>query len=398
MSALAPASDFPSPPDGVRASIRLDHAASSPTPRVVLEAMDAFTAAPANVHRGGHHLAERATSMYERAREHVADFLGTDARQVVFTAGATAAIATVFAGLRLGPTDVVLAPVTEHHANLLPWLRGAAFEAMPLDRDGAIDLAALQARLARGPRPRLLACAWVSHLHGGAHPIAAIVALAHAAGVPVLVDAAQALAHLPCELDALGIDYLVGSGHKLLGPTGVGVLAGSREALERLDPLVIGGGAVERVSLVHGVTTKPLPWRLESGTPPIAAAIGLGRAVRYLDRLGRDAIAEHAAALARALRGGLAAIPGVECLGAVEPVVPITCFRVGGLPPVAVARALDERYGVLVRAGTLCAQPAFEHWGWRDGAVRASAHVVSARAELDALFEAAAELARRFAR
>jgi cysteine desulfurase/selenocysteine lyase len=400
MEALAPIDDFPALQRWRESGTTyLDSAATSCKPRAVLEAVRHYDEAIcANVHRATHRLAEAATDAFERARDDVADLFGVDRKVVVFTSGASAAIALVAAGLRLGRSDRVLAPVTEHHSNLVPFVRGCAFEPIEIDGGGAIDLAALQRALARPPRPALLTVAAVSHLSGASHPIAEIVALARAAGVPVLVDAAQAAPHRALELESMAADYVVCSGHKMLGPTGIGVLTGRRAALERLDPPWPGGGTVEHVA-IDDVRLKALPWRLESGTPPIAAAIGLGAAARYLAELGLDRVEAHARAMAMALRDELAGIDGVESLPAagVDP-GPIVAFRMRGIEAVGLARALDERHGVLVRGGTLCAQPGCAWFGVREGVVRASAHVYTDEAAVRRLGDAVRGLADAFAR
>jgi cysteine desulfurase / selenocysteine lyase len=375
--------DFPA---ALRSAVYLDSAATSWKPTSVLDALRAYdTEFVANVHRGAHALAERATAEYERAREDVAAFVGTDPKTVVFTSGATAAIQLVVAGLGLAPGDRVLVAEAEHHSNLVPWLRSTRAEALPCGPDGIVDLDRLRDALATTPRPRVIAVAWASHITGLVQPVRDIIALAHQYGVLVLLDAAQAAAHIPLDVDELGADFVAFSGHKMLGPTGIGVLTGARASLEALRPPFGGGGAVERVTWSE-TTFRPLPWRLEAGTPPIAQAIGLGAAVRYLDALGRERITAHARALAAEL---VAATRGAELLATSHAERdPLVTFRVPQLPVEGLARALADRFHIFVRAGTLCAQPGFERLGWPAGGVRASAHVYTTSADLAALAHA----------
>jgi cysteine desulfurase/selenocysteine lyase len=388
-----------------RRQIYLDSAASTQTPRPVIDAVVRYYEEQrANVHRGDYELALAATQAYEAARDTLARFLGVpDRRGLIFTRGATEALNLVahgWARRHLAPGDEVLLSVAEHHSNLVPWQltareRGAHLRFLGLTEEGELDLTALD-RLV-GPRTRLIALTAMSNVLGARVPLAPVLAAARAVGARVLVDAAQLALHEPIDLAGLGADFLVVSGHKLLGPTGVGLLAARVERLEEMDPLLSGGEMVSEVTL-EGATWAELPQRLEAGTPPIAAAIGLGAAAEYLQRIGHAAIRAHEEALTR---HGLAVLDaaGVRVLGPRHATrrAPVFSFTVpcaeGELHPHDLATLLADD-GIAVRAGHQCAKPLLRELGV-SAVTRASCAFYTSPTELDAL-AAAIERARAF--
>jgi cysteine desulfurase/selenocysteine lyase len=365
----------------------LDSASTSLKPRAVIDAVvRVFTHQAGNVHRGVHALSEAATDAFDTARDDVARFLGARADEIVLTSGTTAAINLVahsWGRVHVGPGDVVIASALEHHSNLVPWQvlcaeRGAALKIAPIDDGGRIDLAALAGLL--DDRVKLVAVSQLSNVVGTIAPIAELAALAHAAGAVVLVDGAQAVAHLPVDVAALGCDFYALSGHKLFAPTGTGVLWGRRALLAEMPAWQTGGEMVAAVDYDRARLREP-PHRFEAGTPNIAGVIGLGAAIRYLGTLDRAAVAAHEARLHRRLRDELAAIPGVRVLGAPEAAV--VAFTVAGAHPHDVATIVD-RDGVAIRSGHHCAEPLHRRLGV-DASARASLALYNDDADLDAL-------------
>ncbi len=356
--------------DGHRLAF-LDSAASSLKPQAVIDAIaDLYAHHYANVHRGIYELSEDATARYEAARTRVAAFIGAaSGREVVFVRNATEAInlvayswgdATVDAG------DIILATQMEHHANLVPWQqlaarRGAAVEYVAVTDDGRLDLDDLRERLTHGPR--LLAVTHVSNVLGTINPIAEIVELAHAAGALVLLDAAQSVPHAPVDVTALGIDFAAFSAHKMLGPSGIGVLWARRTILEAMPPFMTGGNMISRVTLERTEFAE-VPGRFEAGTPAIAEAVGLAAAIDYLDALGMAAVRAHERDLFTAAWEALTSIRGVQPLGPADPELHggAISFVVDGIHPHDVASVLDA-HGVAVRAGHHCAQPLMDRFG-----------------------------------
>lgn len=374
----------------------LDSAATSLKPRAVIEAVTAVSVEQAgNVHRGVHALAEAATEAFDAVRPQVATFLGARSPdEVVFTSGTTAAINLVahsWGRRTLQPGDAVVISALEHHANLVPWQlvceeRGAELRVVPLDEGGRLTAAAL-APLLEDRKVKLVAIAHLSNVLGTVAPIAELARLAHDAGALVLVDGAQAVAHLPVDVAALGCDFYAFSAHKLQGPTGTGVLWARGELLEAMPPWQGGGEMI--ASVTYGATRfRPPPHRFEAGTPNISGVIGLGAALRYRAALeadlGRDALAAHEAALHRRLVALLRALPGVALLG--EPELAVASFAMARVHPHDVATLLDQR-GVAIRAGHHCAEPLHHHLG-HAASCRASLAPHSGDDDLDALAEA----------
>jgi cysteine desulfurase / selenocysteine lyase len=393
-------SDFPilARPVNGRPLVYLDSAASSQKPRQVLEAMQRFyEQSNANVHRSIHTLGEEATEQYEAARDAVRGFVAARHREeIVLTRGTTDGVNIVAAtvGRTLRPGDEVIVSEMEHHSNLIPWQlacrdRGATLRAIPLQDGAYLDMDAY-ARLL-GPRTRMVAVAHVSNVLGTINPVAEIVRQAKAAGALVLLDGAQAAPHLRLDLASLGCDFYVFSGHKMLGPTGIGVLYGRRETLERLEPGVGGSEMIKEVWIDHA-QWNDLPWRFEPGTPPIAEAVGLHAAVEYLDKLGMDRVSAYERDLTRRCLDALSGLPGVTVYGPRNPEIKgaVVAFNVAGLHPHDGAALLDQS-GVAVRAGHHCAQPLMRALGIV-GTLRASFSVYNTAADIERLAEAVAGL------
>jgi len=381
-----------------RPLVYLDSGASSQKPRQVLDAMRTFyEQSNANVHRSIHTLGEEATEAYEAARDAVRSFVGARGREeIIFTRGTTEGVNIIAQALgrTLKPGDEIIVSEMEHHSNLIPWQmvcrdRGAVLRAIPLQDDAYLDMAAY-ARLL-GPRTRMVAVTHVSNVLGTINPVADIVRQAHAAGAQVLLDGAQAAPHLRLDLAALGCDFYVFSGHKMLGPTGIGVLYGRREVLEATEPALGGSEMIKEVWIDHA-QWNDLPWRFEPGTPPIAEAVGLHAAVAYLDKLGMDRVGAHERELTGRCLDALAAIPGVTIYGPrnSEMKGAVVAFNVAGIHPHDGAALLDQS-GVAVRAGHHCAQPLAKRLGIA-GALRASFSVYNTPADVDRLAEAVARL------
>ncbi len=349
--------------------VYLDNAATTQKPLAVLDAMRAFALRDyANVHRGVHLLSQRATDAFEAARARLAAFLhARSAGEIVFVRGATEAINLVaqsFVRPRLQPGDEVLVTAMEHHANIVPWqmvceATGARLRVLPMADDGALALDALPALLTA--RTRMLAVAHVSNVLGTVNDVARIVRLAQAHGVPVLFDGAQAVAHLPVDVQALGCDFYAFSGHKLYGPTGVGVLWGRAERLADMQPYQGGGDMIRTVSFERTTYADP-PARFEAGTPHIIGAIGLAAAIDFVQGLGWDAIAAHDRALLELAQMELSRIPGLRIYGTVAGKIGVVSFNVDGLHAHDLGTIVDTE-GVAIRAGHHCAMPLMQRYG-----------------------------------
>jgi cysteine desulfurase / selenocysteine lyase len=374
--------------------VYLDSAASSQRPRTVIEAMSQYYATShANVHRSIHTLGEEATALYEAARDRVQRFIGAARREeVVFTRGTTDGLNLVAAALgrTLRPGDEILLTDMEHHSNIVPWQmaardRGVTVRSIPVTADGRLDLEGFERLL--GPRTRVLAFAHVSNVLGTLNPVAHLCDRARRVGAVTVVDGAQAAPHLPLDISALGCDFYVFSSHKMLGPTGIGVLWGRHQALEALEPTRGGGEMIKEVWIDHA-TWNDLPWRFEPGTPPIAEAVGLTAALEYLEKLGMERVAEHERALARQAIEVLGAIPGITVYGPPAGVDrgAVVSFSVDGLHPHDVAALLDQE-GIAVRAGHHCAQPLMRTLGIT-GTARASFSVYTSPEDVSILARA----------
>jgi cysteine desulfurase/selenocysteine lyase len=380
---------------GARELIYLDSSATSQKPQAVIDAQaDHLRLHNANVHRGVYALAQEADAAYATARERVAAFVGGEARTTIFTKNATEAINLVaysWGRANVGAGDAVLITQMEHHANLVPWQmlcreRGAELRYLEVDEHGELSLEQLDAELARGD-VKLVAFAHVSNVLGTINPVAEITARARAAGAVSLVDGAQAVPQLPVDVAALGADFYAWTGHKALGPTGVGVLHGRAELLESMDPFLTGGDMIGSVDL-QSVTWNELPYKFEAGTPPIAEIVGLGAAVDYLDALGMQRVREHERALTAYMLTRLPEVPGLRVVGPpdAERRGALASFTVDGIHPHDVAE-LADRGGVCIRAGHHCAQPLMRCLGV-GATARASVGVYNDASDVDALVDA----------
>jgi cysteine desulfurase/selenocysteine lyase len=376
----------------------LDNAATAQSPISVIDAvMRHETASRANVTRGVHALAERATEAYEGARSVMARFLNAAAPgEVVFTSGTTGAINILAQGLSPGikPGDEIVVSELEHHSNFVPWhmvreRTGAVLRALPVTDEGRIDLTALDRVV--GKRTRLIALAHVSNVTGAVLDAGPAVAAARAVGASVLLDGAQAVPHGPVDVRALGIDFYAFSGHKMYGPNGIGVLWGRREALARLAPAFGGGGMISEVALDQVSYADP-PRRFEAGTPPIAQAVGMAEAARWISALEREAVAAHELRLTGRILDGLADIPGARVLGpsGLQARRGVVSFTLDGVHPHDLCQFLDDRFGVALRGGHHCAQPLMRRFGLA-GTSRASLAPYNTDADIDALLKGVAE-------
>lgn len=371
----------------------LDNVATSQKPKQVLDRIRRYYDYDnANVHRGVHTLAERATRDYEASRQKVANFINANSsKEIVFTRGTTTSLNWVaqFAKQILKPGDEVLISIMEHHANLIPWQEvcrqtGASLVYAYL-KEGTLDLDDFKAKVTS--KTRFVCMAHVSNVLGCVNPIQEITAIAHGVGAYMVVDGAQSVPHMAVDVQALNCDFLAFSGHKMLGPTGIGVLYGKEEVLKLMDPVEFGGEMIDFV-YEQEASWKSLPWKLEAGTPNIAGAIGLAAAIDYLESLGMSAIQNHERELVSYILPKLQAIDGLKLYGPGNPMdqTGVLSFNLDGLHPHDVATALDYE-GIAVRAGHHCAQPLLRHLGI-SAAVRASFYIYNTKEDCDRLVEA----------
>lgn len=381
--------------------VYLDNAATTQKPQAVLDAINHYYRADnANVHRAAHALSGRATRAFEDARETVARFINAPrSHEVIWTRGTTEAINLVtqswgMSELRAG--DEVVLSTLEHHANIVPWQlvaqrTGAVIRVIPLDERGDLDLATYHAML--GPRTRLVSVAHVSNALGTVNPVKEMVAAAKAVGALTLLDGAQAVAHLEVDVQAIGCDFYAFSGHKLYGPTGIGVLWGRTELLERMPPWQAGGEMIDRVSF-SGTTFNTLPFKFEAGTPHIAGAIGLAAAIDFVMEQDKDSLASHEAALTNYLVAGLQHVPGLRLVGEPRQRAGAVSFLLEDIHPQDAATLLDMQ-GIALRVGHHCAMPLMESLGI-GGTLRASLACYNNRDDVDALLAALHKLSDFF--
>ncbi len=382
--------------------VYLDNAASAQKPRVVLDRLNHFyTHEYANVHRGLHYLANAATDAYEVARESVRRFLNASSvDEIVFTRSATEAInlvASSFGLHNIGEGDEIVLSVLEHHANIVPWhfhreRNGAALKWVDIGDDGSLSLEAFEAALSE--RTKIVAITQMSNVTGTAPPIAEIVRIAHARGIPVLVDGSQGAVHGKVDVRALEVDYYVITGHKLYGPTGIGALYAKAERLQALPPFNGGGEMIAEVTRERVTYNEP-PHRFEAGTPPIAQAVGLGAALDFIEGVGREKIARHEAALSAYAHERLARINSLRIFGTAPGKGPILSFTLEGAHPHDVATVID-RAGVAVRAGTHCAMPLLQRFGVTS-TCRASFALYNTFEEVDVLADSLVRAQKLFA-
>ncbi|AYW78382.1 cysteine desulfurase, SufS family [Propionibacterium acidifaciens F0233] len=376
--------------------VYLDSANTSQKPESVIDAVDRhYREHNANVARAMHALGSEATQAYEGARARIAGFIGAAGPdEVVFTKNASEALnlAAGTLGARLGPGDEVVVSVLEHHSNLVPWQMvcgrtGATLRWFDITEEGRLDLDAAEREGLINERTRVVSLAWVSNVLGTVNPIARIAEQAHAVGAVMVADGSQGVPQLPTDVSALGVDLLAFTGHKMLGPTGIGVLWGRRALLEELPPF-LGGGEMIGVVRMEGSTWAEVPHKFEAGTPPIAQAVGLGAAVDYLTGIGMDRVAAHEHEITQYALEQLGGIPAVHVMGPLEDVDRggAISFTVDGVHPHDLMQLLDSR-GVAVRGGHHCAEPLHRRLGVQSSA-RASGYLYTTRAEIDALCEA----------
>jgi cysteine desulfurase / selenocysteine lyase len=400
--------DFPmfsTPARNGRPLVYLDSAASAPKPQRVIDALaDAYAHHYANVHRGIYELSEDATARYEGARTRLATFIGAPSnREVIFVRNATEAINLVaysWGRANIHAGDLILSTEMEHHANIVPWQQlaaetGATLEYVRITDDGRLDRDDLARRLAK--RPKLLALAHVSNALGTINPVAEITSEAHAAGALVLLDAAQSVPHMPVSVADLDVDFAALSGHKMLGPSGIGALWGRRELLNAMPPFMTGGSMIRRVTL-EGSEWNEVPWKFEAGTPAIAEAQALTAAIDYLEALGMDNVRAHERFLFETAWEALSSLDGVRLFGPADPDqhAGVISFVVEGIHPHDVATIFDQE-GIAVRAGHHCAQPVMLRYDI-PATTRASFYLYNAPDDIARLTDAIGTAQRLFAR
>lgn len=376
-----------------RPLVYLDNAATSQKPRVVIDAVSRFYRDEnANIHRGVHFLSEQASAAYEGAREKARRFLGAaEAREVVFVRGTTDAInlvAQAFARPRVAAGDEIVVTMMEHHSNIVPWQmvceeRGAKLRVVPMSGSGELVLDELEELLS--DRTRLVAVCHISNALGTVNPVERIVELARARGIPVLVDGAQAAPHVPIDVRALGCDFYASSGHKMFGPSGIGLLYGRAELLEAMTPYQ-GGGDMIRTVAFEGSSFAPIPAKFEAGTPNIAGAVGLGAAIDYLEALDWTALQRYEADLLEYATAAIGAVQGVRLIGTAKHKAGVVSFVREGIHAHDIGTIVDQE-GVAIRTGHHCAQPVMAFYGLAATA-RASFALYNTKQEVDALVEA----------
>ena len=372
--------------------VYLDSASTTPKPRPVIDAVARYyETIGANVHRGVHPIAEAATEEFERARHRVAALIGAQPSEIVFTRNATDSFNLLGRALRLGAEDEVVFPASEHHSNYMPWRATATPKLVDIDEEAVPKWSQLGSRL--GKRTRLVSVAHVSNVTGVVAPVEEWIETAHAAGVPVMIDASQSIAHLPIDVRRLNVDFMAFSSHKMFGPNGVGVLYVRRDRFAELGLGDVGGGMVA-LHAEDRFEAKEAPFRYEAGTPNVEGVIGLGAAVDYLRDIGMEAIAAHSRALAEQLVGGLAELPNATVLGrsASDRIALATVSL--SLPSMGqqdIARLLADAHGIFVSGGYHCAH-VLHHRLRLDGTLRASAQIFNDSSDIEALLGALREL------
>ena len=384
-----------------RPLVYLDNAATTQKPRCVVDAMsEEYFSVNANVHRGVHFLSQQATDLHEAARERVARFIGAaSSSEIVFTRGTTESlnlVASSFSEAFLREGDEVLLTVMEHHSNIVPWQlvrerKGIVLKVIPINDAGEVDLEAYEKLFT--PRTRLVAITHVSNVLGTVNPVKQMAAVAHAHGARILVDGAQSVPHFPVNVQDIDCDFLTFSGHKVYGPTGIGVLYGKEELLDRMPPYQGGGEMISRVTFEH-TTFERLPFKFEAGTPDYVGAHGLGVALDYVEQLGMENIHLHERELTRYAMEQLSLIPGMRLFGTAAEKDAVVAFTVGDIHPLDLGTLLD-RLGIALRTGHHCAQPLMARFGVESMA-RASFALYTTRAEIDALVSAIDRVRKMF--
>ena len=379
--------------------VYLDNAATTQKPLKVIESLSRYyRELNANIHRGVHTLSQKATEEYEAARRRVQRFIhAQDSREIIFVRGTTEAINLVaqsYGRVRFKPGDEILISEMEHHSNIVPWQllaqqTGAVLKVIPINDAGELILEAYERLL--GPRTRLVSVVHISNALGTINPIRAIIERAHALGVPVLIDGAQAVAHIPVDVQALDCDFYAFSGHKLFGPTGIGVLYGKAELLEAMPPYQGGGDMIKRVSFDKTIYND-LPYKFEAGTPHIAGPIGLGAAIDYVDEVDLEVIGQHEHVLLAYATERALEVSGLRLIGTAREKASILSFVMDGIHPHDLGTILDHE-GIAIRTGHHCAMPVMEHFKV-PATARASFAFYNTHAEIDRLIEALREARR----
>lgn len=381
--------------------IWLDNSATTQKPLEVIRTLDQYYRQyNSNIHRGAHTLANEATDAYETARDKVRDFIkATFSEEIIFTRGTTEAINLITESL--GPMilqegDEILLTEMEHHANIVPWQKlqqekGAIIKVIPINDQGEVLLEEYERLLS--PRTRIVGITQVSNVLGTVNPIETMVRMAHAQGAFTVIDGAQAVPHMPIDVRQLDADFYVFSGHKLYGPTGIGILYGKRAILEQMPPWQRGGGMISNVTFTH-TTYNHLPYKFEAGTGNISDAIGLGAAIDYLNRLGMERVEAHERQLTVYAMERLSEIPHVHLIGTAQDKISVLSFLVDGVTPEGVGGYLN-REGIAVRAGHHCAQPVLRRYGL-DSSVRASLGIYNTSEEVDALANSVLRIAKLY--
>lgn len=373
--------------------VYLDSAASSQKPRAVIDKIvQYYERDHANVHRGVHTLGSRATDAYEGAREKVAKFINArHAEEIIFTRGTTSAlnlVASSYARAHLGEEDEIVTTIMEHHSNFIPWQQaakatGAKFKFIPLQEDGTILLEDVESTITE--RTKIVCITHVSNVLGVMNPVKEIAEIAHRNGAVIVVDGAQSAPHLQIDVQQIDCDFFAFSGHKMCGPTGIGVLYGKKELLQNMEPVEFGGEMIDFVEL-YDSTWKDIPWRFEGGTPIIAGAVGLGAAIDFLEQIGLEQIAAHEQELTRYALEEMKRVEGIEIYGSETARTGLITFNLAGVHPHDLATVLDME-GVAIRAGHHCCQPLMR-WLKVSATARASFYLYNTEADVDRFVEA----------
>jgi cysteine desulfurase/selenocysteine lyase len=384
-----------------RPLVYLDNAATTQKPEAVIGAgADMYRRSYANIHRGVHQLSVEATDAYEQAREKVRGFVNAaEAREIVFVRGTTEGInlvAQTFGRQRVGEGDEVVITALEHHSNIVPWQllceeKKAHLKVVPIDRTGEVRIEELERILT--PRTRIVSVAHVSNALGTLLPVRRIVDIAHARGIPVAIDGAQAVPRLPVDVREIGCDFYAFSAHKMYGPTGIGVLYGRADLLDSMPPFQGGGDMISSVTF-EKTTWNVLPYKFEAGTPDIAGAVGLGAAVDYISKIGIENVTAHEKDLLDYATGSLTGLPGLTVIGTAREKIGVLSFTLDGIHPHDIGTVLD-REGIAIRTGHHCAQPVMHFFGI-PATARASLAVYNTRGEIDALTEGIRKVQRMF--
>lgn len=374
--------------------VYLDNAATTQKPRQVIDTLtDYYLTLNSNIHRGAHYLAATATERYEQVRAQVAQFIhAAESREIVFTRGTTESInlvAASFCKQYLRPGDEIIVSGMEHHSNIVPWqLAGAKLRVIPFSDEGVLDIEAYKTLFSE--KTRLVACTHVSNTLGTVNPVEEITAIAHSHGVPVLIDGAQAVAHMPVDVQSIGCDFYCFSGHKMYAPMGVGVMYGRAELLDTLPPYQGGGEMIKDVTFER-TTYNDIPFRFEAGTPSVGDVLGLGSAINFMQSIGLENIACHEEELLHYALQRLAKVPGIRFIGTAPHKAGVVSFLLGDAHPYDVGTLLDK-LGIAVRTGHHCTQPVMDRYGI-PGTVRASFAYYTTPADIDALADALLRIA-----